>query len=223
MGEGKKIPTGWKKEDGWAPTACLCLWKWQKVPSLLPKKSEASDIVQPRGDCRMRSSSLSLVESCSLSPALLHTSPRTHKSKTDPQENAPSTPPFFWVSSPKSGTHIQLGCPIMKADIGSQQRSPDCPVSPGAKNNLAVSLNSQWDPCLRNPGMAWTDLKWESDTIMLKKLSGSHHVEKQGWEKETLSDSPTGLKSFSHKWEAIGFSGIPQHSWHLTVMSVLEV
>lgn len=71
--------------------------------------------------------------------------------------------------------------------------------------------------------MAWADLKGESDTILLKKLGGSHHVENQEWEKETLNDSPTGLKSVSHKWEATGFSGIPQQSWHLTVMSMLEV
>ena len=87
-----------------------------------------------------------------------------------------------------------------------------------------MRLNIQRKLCLSGPGMAWTDLKGQFDTIILfKRLGGSHHVENQGWQKEALDNSPTGLKSISHKCEATGFSGIPQHSWHLTVMSMLEV
>lgn len=71
--------------------------------------------------------------------------------------------------------------------------------------------------------MAQTDLKGQFDTILFKKWGSSHHFENQGWGKEALDDGSTDLKSISYKCEATGFSRIPQDSWHLTVISTLEV
>lgn len=141
MGGGKqKLPKGWKKEKETAElphTVCHSLWKWQKVPWLLPKRRVGLQILC---DCRRRSSSPSLVESCSLSPALLHTPLRTRKSKRHAQGEPPSTPSHF-PSLLSKGLYSQSAenchpCPIVKADASSWQTSLDFPVSPGLRTIL---------------------------------------------------------------------------------------